>query len=386
MEVTVEDNGIKNIQVLPPYQGRQHFKIMIPPYESAAILGIRLSYSLGSCHFKYSPKIVPGGPGGQFPRGSFGANDPPHSSQNQPRNMGNIFANYLKFNISSNSTSNNNLRTEEYNFIRRDLAKKMPIFNSTLFTGEDSLKQSMMIQDELTPQKLMKKYPNEFNYLFKKFPIDTNPFKQNKWTIIKKSDGSYIGQINKKTGELEGLGVYYWKIGVRYIGYFRKNKLHGNGIVIDKENHKVYEGHFVDNKKNGFGKLYYVNGEFYEGEFNDDKMDGEGIYHFKNGDVWEGVFENKKKNGVGIMKRKNGEIFLTEYEEDNFIGEVPLNNEEKNYIENLRQNERKDFLEQKKMTGKEQQKEIHNKKNESVALFNLYKKKRDLTTSIIVYN
>ena len=262
----------------------------------------------------------------------------------------------------------------------------MPMFNSTLFTGEDSLKQSMMIQDELTPQKLIKQYPNEFNYLFKKFPIDANPFKQNKWTIIKKSDGSYIGQINRKTGELEGLGVYYWKVGVRYVGYFRKNKLHGNGIVIDKENHKVFEGHFADNKKNGFGKLYYVNGEFYEGEFDDDKMEGEGIYHFRNGDVWEGVFENKKKNGVGVMKRKNGEIFLAQYEEDNFIGEVPLNNEEKNYIENLRQTERKDFLEQKKMTEKDQQKEIHNKKNGSIALFNLYKKKRDLTTSIIVYN
>ena len=385
IEVDVEDNGIRNVQVFPPYNGRHHFKMMIRPYESAAILGIRLTYNSGAFNFRYSAKYQPE-PGRQFPPFPFGGGYGEYGAPpNQPRNMGNVFSNYLKFNISSDSASNNNLRTEEYNFIRRDLAKKMPMFNSTLFTGEDSLKQSIMIQEELTPQKLIKKYPNEFNYLFQKFPYDKNPYNQNKWTIIKKPDGVYVGQINRKTGELEGLGVYYWKTGSKYLGYFKRNMLHGYGVLKDKENKKVFEGPYVNNLKNGFGRLYYVNGEYYEGEFNDDKMEGEGIYHFKNGDVWEGIFENKKKNGVGIMKRKNGEIFLTQYEEDNFIGEVPLSNEEKNYIENLKQNERKNFLEQKKMEGEGGQKKVYNKKG-TIALFDLYKKKRDLTASIILFD
>ena len=115
-------------------------------------------------------------------------------------------------------------------------------------------------------------------------------------------------------------------------------------------------------------------------------MEGEGIYHFRNGDVWEGIYQNKKKNGVGITKRKNGELFLTQYEEDNFIGEVPLSNEDKNYIEKLKQKERKAFLEQKKLLSEDEQKRIYVKKNASIALFDLYKKKRDLTSSIIVYN
>ena len=373
IEVTVQDNGLKNCQVFPPYLGKSHFKMIIPPYESAAILGIRMSYNSGAFNFKYNTSYQVGGV-------------PQFGGSSQIRNVALVFANYLKFNISNNSTSNNNLRTEEYKFIRKDLAKKLPVFNSALFSGEESLKQSMMIKEELNPQKLIKLYPSEFNYLFKKFPNDINPNIQKKWTKIKCSDGVYIGQINCSNGELEGRGVFYWKTGIRYIGCFNKNKLHGYGILIDKEGKKVFEGVFVDNKKNGFGKLYYSNGEYYEGDFENDKMEGDGIYHFRNGDVWEGIYQNKKKNGVGITKRKNGELFLTQYEEDNFIGEVPLSNEEKNYIENLKQEERKAFLGQKKLLNEDGQKKIYMKKNASIALFDLYKKKRDLTSSIIVFN
>ena len=204
---------------------------------------------------------------------------------------------------------------------------------------------------------------------------------------LKCKDGVYIGQINASTGELEGRGVFYWNTGIKYIGYFKKNALHGSGIMLDKKNKPVYEGEFVANKRHGIGKLYYSNDEYYEGEFSNDKMEGQGSYYFSNGDIWEGTFQNKMKNGVGIMIKKTGEIFLAQYKNDNFIGEIQLNNEEKNYIENLRQKVRKLFFEQRKKNQDEnqQQKKVLYKRTASIVAFDLYKKKRDLTTSIKVY-
>ena len=85
------------------------------------------------------------------------------------------------------------------------------------------------------------------------------------------------------------------------------------------------------------------------------------------------------------MTKKNGEIYLMQYENDNFMGEIQLNNEEKNYIENLKQKDRKIILEQKKLNEPDRQKIIYNKNNASIAAFDLYNKKRNLTASIKVY-
>ena len=374
LEISAVDNGIKNCQLLPPYQGMNSFRMMIPPYESAAILGIRLSFSSGMFNFKFQSRMQVGGPSQMT-----------MSMYNQNMNFGARFANYLRFKISSNSPANNALRTEEYKFIKRDIAKKLPVFNSSNFSAKESLKQSMMIKQEISPKLLVQKYPNEFNLLFKL--QDNNPNIQKKWTSLKCKDGVYIGQINASTGELEGRGVFYWNTGIKYIGYFKKNALYGSGIMLDKKNKPVYEGEFVANKRHGIGKLYYSNDDYYEGEFSNNKMEGEGSYYFSNGDIWEGTFQNKMKNGVGIMIKKTGEIFLAQYKNDNFIGEIQLNNEEKNYIENLRQKVRKLFFEQRKKNQDEnqQQKKVLYKRTASIVAFDLYKKKRDLTTSIKVY-
>ena len=147
----------------------------------------------------------------------------------------------------------------------------------------------------------------------------------------------------------------------------------------------IFNGHFVNNKKNGNGILIYGNGDQYKGDFSNDKLEGNGEYHFNNGDIWEGVFHNNMKNGIGIMIKKSGELFLTQYENDNFIGEVELNNEEKNFIENLRQKDKKKFYEQKKMNETGRQNLINQNNNSSKAVSDLYIKKRNLTASIKVY-
>ena len=368
LEINVTGDQIKNCEILPPYRGMNIFRMSIPAYESAAIFGLRLSYNSGAFNYRFQARFRAGTP-----------------AYHQSINMGQRFENYLKFNISSDSPSNNGLRTEEYKFIKRDIAKKLPHFNSTIFVGKESLKQSMEIKQEISPKDLIKNYPNEFNILFDNYQEDYSPNIKKKWTKLKSPDGLYIGQINSSNGELEGRAVFFWNIGVKYIGYFSRNEMHGKGFLIDKNDKLIFKGHFSHNIKHGEGYLKYGNGDIYEGNFYDDKLEGNGNYYFANGDEWEGIFKNNMKNGIGIMLKKNGEIFLTEYENDNFIGQTQLSNEEKQYIDNLRQKDRKKILEKKKLDEKNRQKYIYDKHNASVAAFDLYQKKRNLTTSIKVY-
>ena len=127
------------------------------------------------------------------------------------------------------------------------------------------------------------------------------------------------------------------------------------------------------------------NGEYYEGDFINDKNEGYGIYHFKNGDIWEGNFKNRRKNGIGIMISKNGSMFLTQYENDNFMGAVELNGDEINYIEKLRKKDREIFLELIRKNALKQNEIVNIKKYALIAAFQIYKKKRELTSSIKVY-
>ena len=367
LEINISGDQIKNCQILPPYHGMNSFKILVPAFESAAILGLRLSYNSGAFNFRFQTRFQVG------------------NNLYQSVNIGQRFENYLKFKISNDSPSNNGLRTEEYKFINRDIAKKLPSFNSTIFVAQESLKKTMMIKQEISPKDLIKNFPNEFNILFDNYQVDYSPNVKKKWSKLKSQDGIYIGQINISNGELEGRGVFFWNIGIKYIGYFSRNELHGKGYLIDKNNNLIFKGSFSHNKRNGEGYLKYGNGDTYEGLFSNNKLEGNGNYYFANGDVWEGIFKKNKKNGIGIMTKKNGEIFLMQYENDNFMGEIQLNNEEKNYIENLKQKDRKIILEQKKLNEPDRQKIIYNKKNASIAAFDIYNKKRNLTASIKVY-
>jgi len=71
---------------------------------------------------------------------------------------------------------------------------------------------------------------------------------------------------------------------------------------------KRYEGEFANNyrMKDGYGKIYYKNGDIYEGEFKSDQFNGIGIYYFKNGDRYEGEFKDDVCNGIGTYYFYNG--------------------------------------------------------------------------------
>ena len=73
---------------------------------------------------------------------------------------------------------------------------------------------------------------------------------------------------------------------------------------------------------------------------------------------------------------------LTQYENDNFMGCVQLNKEEINYIQNLRRKDRNIFQELMKTNSMDNKFIVNIKKHALIAAFQLYNKKRQLTSSI----
>ena len=64
----------------------------------------------------------------------------------------------------------------------------------------------------------------------------------------------YYGQWNEQSNQMDGKGIYIFKSGAFYEGYWRKDKWNGRGRHVD-ENGVIYDGEWKDGKKNGKGKI-----------------------------------------------------------------------------------------------------------------------------------
>ena len=338
IEITATGKVLTNVHLLPPYEGLTNIKIILPPYESLAIIGIRITNQSLNFSFGFKLSLNP-------------YRNKEDNTERWKQNNGDKFSNLLKLNISNNNPETMGLRTGEYKYIGKKLAQQMPKFDASLFVGKSILQMSMARadKDKITLEKLKQYYPKEIELLIKAFPINNNLENDKQWDFIKTKDGNYVGQINTKTGNLNGRGVFIWNNGIKYIGNWKEGNMHGIGILFDKNNKLIFKGNYYKNKKYGKGKFIIKDNEYYEGEFFDDKMEGKGIYHYNNGDTWEGYFKNNYKNGVGIMSCfENGEIYLYEFENDNYMGGIPLNPDEIKKVKNLQQEERKKLIEKEK--------------------------------------
>ena len=80
----------------------------------------------------------------------------------------------------------------------------------------------------------------------------------------------------------------------------------------------MYEGDFINGKKEGSGTLYYENEKpKYVGLFSNDKFEGVGIYFTKEGEYYSGIFHNGLKNGYCEIYDKEGKLTLN----GNFIND-----------------------------------------------------------------
>ena len=134
-----------------------------------------------------------------------------------------------------------------------------------------------------------------------------------------------------------------------YFGDILDNKMNGEGILFDMNGNIIYKGDFVNNYYEGNGKLIYEDGEYYigqflkgerhgkgilnykndnikyEGEFVNDKKEGNGKYIWEDGDYYIGQFKNGLKNGKGTLYSKNGKKkFEGDYINDKLEGNVKL--------------------------------------------------------------
>ena len=91
------------------------------------------------------------------------------------------------------------------------------------------------------------------------------------------SDGSeYIGQFLEGR---HGRGIYSFKNGDTYLGFWKDDKFNGEGIYLFL-NGDVYQGKFVEGRKHGRGTYKYKSGTLYNGEWVKDKKSGFGIHYY----------------------------------------------------------------------------------------------------------
>ena len=124
---------------------------------------------------------------------------------------------------------------------------------------------------------------------------------------ILKYEGDFIND------KFEGYGKYFnenenkWKY---YIGEWKNGLKHGKGKIFDKNENLMYEGDFANGELEGKGKFFSGNGVYYVGEFKNGSMNGKGKLVNNNGiTLYEGNFSNNKIEGEGKYKINNKEYF-----------------------------------------------------------------------------
>ena len=116
--------------------------------------------------------------------------------------------------------------------------------------------------------------------------------------------GPFIdGKVTGKGIKYSFLSNYYYK------GELVQNKKEGKGEEISNEGKFV--GNFVDDKKNGEGKMVYsLSGDIYEGNYKDDLFDGKGHYIWKiSGQEYTGEYKNGLMHGKGLYEWSEGEFY-----------------------------------------------------------------------------
>lgn len=138
--------------------------------------------------------------------------------------------------------------------------------------------------------------------------------RQGKGTYIRVTDkATYTGEWYNNVRHGYGVEEIPSKDGTqRYEGEWKEDKRCGFGKML-YDNGDRYEGEWLDNLRNGQGKFYYTNGNFYEGGWVNGKKEGLGTYIFANGTRYDGELKNDKINGRGICHYADGEVYEGEW-------------------------------------------------------------------------
>jgi hypothetical protein len=195
----------------------------------------------------------------------------------------------------------------------------------------DPLAHHGAIQNLINDYLLNNLHLNQFEVI--KFPylfyVDCYKVQKNypqikfRWTILNALDyerpiyDCYEGDFNENNATV-GKGVYYWKNGNRYDGYFKNKLREGKGVYYGQDGDR-YEGEWKNDLLEGRGLYFDRSGLKYDGEWKEWRKEGNGIYYYLLA-RYEGEWKNDLKSGIGTLYYDNGDRYEGEWKDDMFNG------------------------------------------------------------------
>ena len=201
---------------------------------------------------------------------------------------------------------------------KNSLIFNYPSDNNTL-ENVDNINNSLENNNNNSENILIENLIEKTNYIYKG---ETNLFTGEKignGEIINKNGSKIIGTFYNN--ESNGWNKYINEEGILYLGLFKNGKLNGKGILYNPNLNVLYKGDFINNLKEGNG-IEITNASKFEGKFIKDKKNGFGKINFNNGDFYEGNFLNNKFDGKGhFFWKKNNNEYIGNYTNGVFNGE-----------------------------------------------------------------
>ena len=141
-----------------------------------------------------------------------------------------------------------------------------------------------------------------------------NGVEHGKGTIYK-MNGSIMYQGDFVEGKREGYGIFYGQE-YYYIGQWNNDLAWGHGILYTYNGNIIYDGDFIGDKIEGFGKYIYLNGFYYIGQFKNGKKNGKGTLYYENGNIlYDGDFINDEFEGYGKLMYEDGKYYVGQFKQ-----------------------------------------------------------------------
>jgi hypothetical protein len=141
--------------------------------------------------------------------------------------------------------------------------------------------------------------------------------------ILTKPNGDkYVGEW--KNGDREGQGTLFYSNGDKYVGQWRDDKFNGNGTFTWGTNTEFsgykYVGQFKNNNREGQGVITYPDGDKYIGQLSDDKFNGQGTFIWADGGKYDGNWKNNDQSGYGTYTFSDGRKYIGEWDGGKYQG------------------------------------------------------------------
>lgn len=146
--------------------------------------------------------------------------------------------------------------------------------------------------------------------------------------LVFPGEGIYAGVVVGK-GVRDGYGKMWFVDGLVYEGQWVANAMQGSGIM-SYETGAVYDGEFDHNVRHGTGTLTYANSDVYSGGWAEDNKEGYGVFtfHSDGGSKYEGQWVAGVMDGQGTYTFADGCKYVGGYQDGRRHGKGIFVNED----------------------------------------------------------